>query len=248
MLLTIDIGNTNIKAAIFNEGEITDHYITPNFDDFINSISPGKITEAAISSVVPEKTDTTLKKVKNRFGCSPFIITQNVRFNIEIKYDSPETLGIDRICSAEGAFLLKRNKLEKGTYLITIDMGTATTVNVIKYPNEFIGGLIAPGINTMFKSLDQQTSQLPGLTINNYESIIGEDTNSSIASGVVNASIGLLQRSIESISQLDDCEKVITYITGGMAEQIIKYLSAEIIYEKFLVSSGIKSIYDLNNK
>jgi type III pantothenate kinase len=248
MLLAIDIGNTNIKAAVFNESEITDHFIARAFDDIIKSIKPGEISESAISSVVPDKTKTAIKKIKSNFGCDPFIVTRDARFNISINYNSPETLGIDRVCSMEGAFQLNKNKLENGSYLITIDMGTATTINIVKYPNEFIGGLIAPGVNTMFKSLDQQTSQLPGLTINNYQSFIGDDTNSSIASGVVNSSVGLIERSIESISKLDDCEKVITYITGGMAELIIKHLSAEVIYDKFLVTRGIKSVYDLNNK
>jgi type III pantothenate kinase len=248
MLLANDIGNTNIKSAIFNEREITSHFISPAFDDIIKSISPAEITEAAISSVVPEKTETAIKKIKNNFGCDPFIVTKDVRFNIKIKYNSPETLGIDRVCSVEGAFNLNNNELEKGSYLITIDMGTATTVNIVKYPNEFIGGLIAPGINTMFKSLDQQTSQLPGLSIDNYKSFIGDDTNSSIASGVLNSSVGLIERAIESITKLEDCINVITYITGGMAESIINYLSAKVIYDKFLVTRGIQSVYDLNNK
>jgi len=246
MLLTIDIGNTNIKAAIFNERKITDHFIATRFDDIMNSIKLGEISNAAISSVVPEKTEIVLKKVKNHFGCNPFIITKEVRFNVNLKYNSPNTLGIDRICSVEGALFLNEKKLEEGSYLITIDMGTATTINIAKYPNDFIGGLIAPGINTMFNALDQQTSQLPQLTINNYGSFIGDDTNSSIASGVVNSSIGLIEKSIESISKLDGCEKVITYITGGMAEAIIKYLSPDVMYDRSLVLRGIKSVYDIN--
>jgi type III pantothenate kinase len=247
MLLAVDIGNTNIKAAVFNKSDITNHFISPTFNEIIKSINPGEITEAAISSVVPEKTVTAIRKLKGKFGIDSFLLTRDLLFNINIKYNSPETLGIDRVCSVEGAFILSNKKLERSSYLITIDMGTATTINIAKYPNDFIGGLIAPGINTMFKSLDQQTSQLPGLTIDNYQSFIGDDTNSSIASGVVNSSIGLIERSIESISKLDDCKKVITYITGGMAESIIKYLSAEVIYDKFLVTRGIKSIYDLNH-
>ncbi|UCH64999.1 MAG: type III pantothenate kinase [Ignavibacterium sp.] len=248
MLLAIDIGNTNIKAVIFSQSEIADHFIAPSFDEIIKSINQREITEAAISSVVPDKTKAAIKKIKSTFGCDPFIINRNARFNIKIKYNSPETLGIDRVCSMEGAYQLNKNKLEKGSYLITIDMGTATTVNIVKYPNDFIGGLIAPGVNTMFKALDQQTSQLPGLTVDNYKSFIGDDTNSSIASGVVNSSVGIIEKAINSISKLDDCKKVFTYITGGMAESIIEYLSTEVIYDKFLVTRGIKSVHDLNRE
>ena len=141
---------------------------------------------------------------------------------------------------------MNEKKLAEGLYLITIDMGTATTINIIKYPNEFIGGLIAPGISTMFKSLDQQTAQLPEIKINDYKSFIGDTTSSSIASGVVNSSIGLIEKSIESISKLDDFENVITYLTGGMAEAINKYLDTDVIYDRFLVLRGVKSVYELN--
>ena len=247
MLLTIDIGNTNVKAAIFKDHELIHHFTADNFDRIINSISSEEISEAAISSVVPQKTESVSNKVMNNFGFNPFIISEDVHFNINIKYNTPNTLGIDRVCSAEGAFILNEKKLERDSYLIAIDMGTATTINIVKHPNEFIGGLIAPGVNTMFKSLEQQTSQLPELTLINYKSFIGNDTNSSIASGVVNSSIGLIEKSIESISKLDDCERVITYLTGGMAEKLKKYLPPNVVYDKLLVLRGIKSVYDLNN-
>ena len=112
MLLAIDIGNTNVQTVVFNHSEITGHYISPSFDDIIKSITPGKITEAAISSVVPEKTETTIKKIKGAFGCDPFIVTRDARFNIDINYGSPQTLGIDRICSMEGAFQLNYNNFD----------------------------------------------------------------------------------------------------------------------------------------
>ena len=246
MLLTIDIGNTNIKSAIFNELGLIEYFISPGFDVILKSIKHFDLKEVAISSVVPEQTKLISSKLKINFGCNPFIISKEVQFNVKLNYNSINTLGIDRICSAEGALKLNNNKLGKGSYMIIIDLGTAMTINFIKYPNEFIGGLIAPGIVTMFKSLDQQTAQLPEITINDYKSFIGDDTKSSIASGVLNSSIGLIEKSIESISNLDDCKKEITYLTGGMAEALIEYLPAEVIYDKLLVLRGIKSVYDLN--
>lgn len=248
MLLTIDIGNTNIKSAIFGELDLEAYFISPRFDDILKSIKQFELKGVAISSVVPEQTKLISTRLKTDFGLDPFVITKDVQFNVKLKYNSINTLGIDRICSAEGALQLNKKKMEEGTYLIIIDMGTAMTINFIKYPNEFIGGLISPGIVTMFKSLTQQTAQLPEITINDYKTFIGADTKSSIASGVLNSTIGLIEKSIKSISNLDDFRVVTTFLTGGMAEALKEYLPADVIYDKFLVLRGIKSIYDLNKK
>jgi type III pantothenate kinase len=166
---------------------------------------------------------------------------------LKIDYKTPETLGMDRICSAEGAFNLYGKNLIAGTFLLTIDFGTATTINIVKYPNIFAGGLIAPGINTMFKSLTTQTSQLPELTIDNYNFIIGDDTHSSIASGVINSAVGLIEKVVSYLNNLDDCSNLIIYTTGGMADTLQKFLPKKIIYDEFLVLRGIRSLYELNN-
>ncbi len=164
-----------------------------------------------------------------------------------MKYKTPETLGIDRLCSVEGALLSYEN-LVKGTYLITIDFGTATTINIVKYPKLFIGGMISPGVKTLFQSLNKQTSQLPELTIDKYKSLIGDDTPTSIASGVVNSTIGLIEKTVQSLLEFPDCEEVIVYATGGMADKLRGYLKHDVIYDKYLVLRGISAIYNLNKK
>lgn len=247
MLLAIDIGNTNIKAGIFDRQKLLDHFIASNFSEIISSLGSCNITAASISSVVPEKTKLIYEGVKSSFDCKPFIITNNVKFNLKVKYKTPETLGIDRLCSVEGALLSYEN-LDTGTYLITIDFGTATTINIVKYPKLFIGGLISPGIKTLFHSLNKQTSQLPELTIDKYKSLIGDDTLTSIASGVVNSTIGLIDKTIKFLLEFSDCKEVIVYATGGMAEKLQSYLEQDVVYDKHLVLRGISAIYDLNKK
>ena len=247
MLLAIDIGNTNIKAGIFDRQKLLDQFIAPNFPEIISSLGSYNITAASISSVVPEKTKLIYEEVESSFRCKPFIITNNVKFNLEVKYKTPETLGIDRLCSVEGALIAHKN-LDKGTYLITIDFGTATTINIVKYPKLFIGGLISPGIKTLFQSLNKQTSQLPELTIDKYKSFIGDDTLTSIASGIVNSTIGLIEKTVHSLLEFSDCEEVIVYATGGMADKLRSYLKQDIIYDKSLVLRGISAIFELNKK
>ncbi len=247
MLLTLDIGNTNIKAGVFKGEDLEDHFIFTDITILKSFLKKHAISSIAISSVVPEKTKLIVEKLSASYNFKPFIINNDCKFNLKIDYKTPETLGIDRICSAEGAFNLCGNSLIAGTYLLTIDFGTATTINIVKYPNIFTGGLIAPGINTMFKSLATQTSQLPDLTIDNYNFIIGDDTHSSIASGVINSAVGLIEKVVSYLNNLDDCSNLIIYATGGMADKLQKFLSNKIIYDEFLVLRGIRSLYELNN-
>lgn len=247
MLLTLDIGNTNIKAGVFKGEDLEDHYIFTKITLLKSFIKKHAISSIAISSVVPQKTKIIVELLSASFTFKPFIINKDSKFNLKIDYKTPDTLGIDRICSAEGAFNLQNNSLISGTYLLTMDFGTATTINIVKYPNIFSGGLIAPGINTMFKSLSTQTSQLPDLTIDNYNFIIGDDTHSSIASGVINSAVGLIEKVINHINNLDDCSNLIIYATGGMAHKLQEFVSNKIIYDEFLVLRGIRSLYELNN-
>ena len=247
MLLTLDIGNTNIKAGIFNGEILEDYLIFDNSALLTSFLNKHAISSIAISSVVPQKTNLIIELLSASYNLKPFIINNDCKFNLKIDYKTPDTLGIDRICSAEGAFNLCNNNLNAGTYLITFDFGTATTINIVKYPNIFLGGLIAPGINTMFKSLAAQTSQLPDLTIENYNYIIGDDTHSSISSGVINSAVGLIEKVISHINNLDDCSNLINYATGGMADKMQKFITNNIIYDEFLVMRGIRSLYELNN-
>ncbi len=167
MLLTLDIGNTNINAGVFNGEDLEDHFIITDILKLKLFLKKYAISGIAISSVVPEKTKLIVDDLSVSYNFKPFILNNECKFNLQIDYKTPETLGIDRICSAEGAYNLYGSSLTAGTYLLTIDFGTATTIDIVKYPNVFAGGLIAPGINTMFNSLATQTSQLPDLTIDN---------------------------------------------------------------------------------
>jgi len=246
MLLTLDIGNTNIKGGVFKGEDLEDHFIISDISKLKSFLKKYAISRTAISSVVTEKTKLIVEQLSANYNFKPFIINNDYKFNLKIDYKTPETLGIDRICSAEGAYNLCGNTLVAGTYLLIIDFGTATTINIVKYPNVFAGGLIAPGINTMFKSLSTQTSQLPDLTVDNYDCLIGDDTHSSIASGVINSAVGLIEKAVSYLNNLNDYSNLIIYATGGMSDKLQKFLSNKIIYDEFLVLRGIRSLYELN--
>ena len=248
MLLACDIGNTNIKAGIFADDKLTEFHFLQDIAPLIALIKKNKIRDIAVSSVVPSKIKHLTEEL-HYLKLSPIIINKDSSFNLIIDYDSPETLGIDRICSAEGAyyFYCRKKELKKDQIIISIDLGTATTLNVVKYPGIFAGGIIAPGIDLMFKSLKQATAQLPQVISEDYKNIIGRTTNESIASGVMHSAAGLIERTIKLIQTETNAEEVVIYFTGGNFENLKRFLNFNYVYEKALVLFGINAIYK-NNK
>ncbi len=247
MLLAIDIGNSNIKCGIFTDSKLVSRSAYKNFSSFVSFLKKNKPCEYAICSVAPPRLRKVKKVLRSISSFEPFIITKDVKFNLKIEYKSTETLGMDRLCSAEGAFYLQKEKgFNANQCMITIDFGTATTINLIKYPNVFAGGVIAPGIKTMFKSLHSNTAQLPKVNVDNYKFLIGDDTVSSIASGVVNSTVGMIERTIEQLYKNEKCNEVIIYLTGGLAEKIQPFLSGNVFLDNSLVLKGINAVYELN--
>ena len=170
------------------------------------------------------------------------------KFNLRVKYETPDTLGMDRVCSTVGAYDIAVNKklLLKGQFLLTIDFGTATTINIVSPEAIFLGGLIAPGIKTMLKSLNEKTAQLPIPEPVTFQALIGDSTNSSILSGVYNATTGMLNETFNHLKKISNNVEPIIFATGGNAEVIMPYIKHPIIYEEALVLKGLKVIYDLN--
>ncbi len=252
MLLACDIGNTNIKTGVFENEKLSSFNSFNTYRNFIENIKNINFSDIAISSVVPTITEKLKKDLSNFSPGKPFIIDKSANFNLKIKYDSPDTLGIDRVCSAEGAFYIYKNSTEfkdynLNTFILSIDFGTATTINFVRFPGEFVGGIIAPGIKTMFNSLNTNTAQLPDIDESFYKELIGSDTKSSIASGIVNSVTGLIEKSISQLKTIYSAKKIKIYITGGNAEKILPYLTFDYQLEKALVLKGIKAVYYKNN-
>ncbi|MCG6914406.1 type III pantothenate kinase [bacterium BMS3Abin03] len=253
MLLTIDIGNSSIKAAIFEKNKLVQHFREKDPPKLISIIKYHSFKNAVVCSVVPKLTEQVSAKIKDEFNITSFILTKDIKFNLDINYKTPETLGIDRLCSAEGAFFLFKNSnnfriYNEDTYILAIDFGTATTTNIIEYPGKFIGGLITPGVEMMFDSLNKKTAQLPDVDISDFDSFIGNSTDSSIASGVVTSAIGMFEKTINYLKKEKSAKDVFIYITGGNAKKIIPHLNFEFIYEEALVLYGVSALWKLNNK
>lgn len=247
MLLALDIGNTNIKSALFEGDALIDftvHSDSEVIKKYFDSIS---FINVAISSV-NKFSENKILGLLSRKNIPVFQSSSQNKFNFDIAYETPETLGTDRLCSASGALdtALKNKLLSIDQYLLTIDFGTATTINIVSPDKKFLGGLITPGITTMLTALNENTAQLPLPELNSYKDIIGTSTDSSILSGVFTATIGMIK---EITSYLENRSKVfpMIYATGGNARYVLPHLDKRIIFDEALVLKGLKTIYDLNN-
>lgn len=252
MTLACDIGNSRIKFALYDKSGLRElktssHGLLP-----LEWFRKSNVENVAISSVVPSVTEELKKYFLSEFKIEPFVITHESLFNLEINYETPHSLGIDRICSAEGAFALFKETEEfksygEKTFIITIDLGTATTVNIVKYNGVFSGGIILPGITTMAASLKTNTAQLPEISIDlDYKCFIGKNTRSSIASGILNSTLSLIESSVSYVENEMGAKTVKLYTTGGNAPVIEKHLRREHLMIEDLVLRGVKSVFERN--
>ena len=251
MILAVDIGNSTVVMGLINNSEliasrktVTDiSELEVNYKEEIktllksHSISESKIEGAIISSVVPLLTDILREAVCDIFKLEPITVNSESITGIDIITDNPSQLGSDRIADATAGIN------EYGAPLVIIDMGTATTVSVINPQNQFLGGLILPGVRTSLNSLINNTSQLPRIKIGTpSERIIGTNTVSSIENGIVYGTAAQIDGLIQRISdELDFDPKIIA--TGGNAGAVIPYCKPKIIYDKNLLLKGLYIIY-----
>lgn len=248
MLLAIDIGNTNIKSALFSEDELEDFKVHSNSEAVLDYIEINSFKNAAICSVNPTMQEILYEKIYEK-GISAFRVNIKQKLNLNIKYETPETLGMDRVCSVVGALeIVKKENINlEHQYLMTIDFGTATTVNIVSPKREFIGGLISPGIKTMLNSLNKSTAQLPLPDLRSYKGLVGNSTNSSIISGVVTATIGMINETVIKL-KMDSNQQPIIFATGGNSNFIIPQLKHKIYLDEAIVLKGLKLIRELNNE
>lgn len=247
MLLTLDIGNTNIKSALFDDQHLKEFLVHFDSDKAVEYLNKITFNEAAICSVNPRVEKLLTINISEK-RIKLFRASIRNKFNFKINYETPETLGMDRVCSAAGALEIatKEKLISNNQYLITIDFGTATTINIVSPSGEFIGGLIAPGITTMIKSLNEKAAKLPVPDLNNYNGLIGNSTNSSIISGVITSTVGMISETINQLVTTNNQNMPIIFATGGNAKFILPYLKHKVLFEEALVLKGLKVIYDLN--
>ena len=255
MVLAVDIGNTNIVLGCFGKEEVrfierlstnlnaTALEYTVNIRTTLElyDMDPADFDGAIISSVVPSVTQAVETAVMRAIGQRPLILGPGIKTGLNIRLDNPAQLGSDRVADAVGAI---------GSYpcpLITIDMGTATTISVIDKNKNFLGGMIIPGLQMSLDSLSSRAAQLPRIALEAPDRVIGTNTVDCMKSGIIYYTASGIDGAIDRIEE-ELGEPCTVVSTGGMARNIIPYCRHEIISDDQLLLKGLMTIYNRNRK
>ena len=253
MILTIDIGNTNITLGGYKQDKLqfvarlaTDTSLTA--DQYAVQLSSilqlhgymGEVRDAIIGSVVPTTGNAITGAIKLITGKAPIILGPGVKTGLNIKLDNPAQLGADLAAGAVGA--LGKYKMP----CIIIDMGTATTVSVMDKDGAFVGGVIAAGIRSTLDALTSKTAQLPAINIEAPKSVIGKNTVDSMKSGLVFGAAAMLDGIVDRVLE-ETGEEATVVATGGLAEMVVKNCKREVIIDNDLLLEGLYKIYKKNS-
>ena len=256
MIICIDIGNTNIKYAVYENDELKVSFrVSTDFkrtsDEYgeqiigmldIKGIKAQDITGGIVSSVVPSLDYTIDKMCEIYFAFKPLHIAPGLKSGLNIRCDNAREVGADRIVNCVSALVQYGEKKP----MIVIDFGTATTFKIINENDEFIGGVIAPGIKGSLDSLVNGTAKLPRVEIEAPKSIIAKNTVTNMQAGIVFGFAGLVEYIVKRIKKELKTSDVKTIATGGFSNVISKEIECIDVVDKLLTLKGLKYLYDLN--
>ena len=253
MLLTADVGNTNIKFGVYDGDRLkfklrvsTD--TTKTSDEFavelytffqIYGISASSIDSSIISSVVPKITSPLSTAVKTVTGVESIVIGAGIKSGLNIKIDNPERLGADIVAGCVGAY-------EKyGGPFVMIFMGTATVLTYVDENKTYLGGAIAPGVGVSLDALTSKGALLSSVDLKVPERVISTNTNDCIRSGIMFGTACMLDGMIDRFfEQTGKSCRVIA--TGGFAPLMVQNCRHEIIYDENIILDGLNCIYKKN--
>lgn len=253
MLLTLDIGNTNITVGVF-QGEnlhatgrvATDISKMP--DEYgimlsqliqLKGIDASKIDAVAICSVVPPLTPTFVELCESFFNVTPLVVGAGTKTGVRILYDNPRDVGADRIVDAAAALMLY------GGPVIVVDVGTATVFDAVTKDGDYLGGAIAPGMAIASDALFHSTSQLRRVELVSPGTAIGKNTVHAIQSGVVLGYAELVKGMVARFDkELGGGSKVVA--TGGLAHIIADESGVFDAINPDLTLSGLRLVYQMN--
>jgi type III pantothenate kinase len=227
MILCLDIGNSHIFGGVFEGDQLKltfrktsrDGASSDEYGLFFcsvlreNGFDPDQVTNIAVCSVVPELVYSISGACQKYFGIQPFTLKAGVKTGLKILYRNPLEVGSDRIANAIAAV-----QMYPGENMLVIDLGTATTVDVIGENRDYLGGIILPGLRMSMQALDQGTARLGSVEIVRPKSCLGRSTAASIQSGLFNGHLGALQEIIRQVTdEAFEGKQPRVLATGGFA-------------------------------
>ena len=256
MILTLDVGNTNMTGGVFKgEDIIATFRITtkmPRTSDEYgmllcnlleqNKINPDEIKDAIICSVVPNVMHSLASAMIKYLEIKPIIVGADLKTGLRIDVPNPQQVGADRIVDAVAAYEIY------GGPVLVMDFGTVTTYDLVDETGAFIGGITAPGIRTAGKALWQDAAKLPEIEIVKPEKIVGIDTITSMQSGLVYGQIGQTEYIVKKVKEETGLNNLKVVATGGLGRIIAEETDCINFYDANLTLKGIYLVYKKQNR
>ena len=255
MLLTVDVGNSQTLIGVFEKDRLqhewrasTDPKRTADelallFGEFLRQADLSfsrQITGVAISSVVPKATQELREMTLRYFGFPPVVVEPGVKTGIAVLTDNPREVGADRIANAVAA-----HEMFPSRSTIIVDFGTAITVDAVSAEGQYLGGAIAPGVETAASALFSSTAQIRRVQLLAPEFAIGKTTVGAVQSGIMFGTAALVDGLVERVAnELDGDVEVIA--TGGLAPVIIEHCKTIQHFEPMLTLNGLRLIFERN--
>ena len=252
-IIAVDIGNTETTVGIGSKDNWDSYRFTTrdtntpdellalfNSTFQIKSEVKKDIEGAIICSVVPQATNSFSEAIRKYLNLEPVIVGPGIKTGLKVNIDNPKELGPDRIANSVAGYLMTE------TDTVVIDLGTATTFDVVSKNKEYLGGSIAPGIKISLDALTLKTASLKSVELDTPNKVIGKNTYEAIQSGLIMGHASMIDSMVEKIILEIDIEPKII-LTGGLSKVVQPILNVNVEYIENLTLVGLEEIFKLNN-
>jgi len=248
-LLAIDIGNTNIKYGLYRHGVLTDVVsgatdriqTADEYGVLLTRLVPWQVDGCIVSSVVPPVTEALTHAVRAYLRVDPMIVRPGIRTGLTMRYETPHTLGSDRVVAAVAAVH------RYGAPVIAASFGTATVFNVVDAERAFLGGAIAPGLRVAADAMSRSAARLTQVELEAPPSVIGRSTQEALQSGAVFGFVALVEGIVARLrAALPGGQAVPLVATGGLVEIVAAHTTAIDHVEPDLTLAGLHLLWGMN--